>query len=258
MMTPSHVLVTGAAGAIGAALAEAFHARWPGARSTLVDVDEAGTRRVADRIGGDVDVRVWDLSEPERLASSVGELCDARGHIDLLVNCAGFMEVRSFATMPWDLGSRLLKVDFESPLRLMSLVVPTMAERRHGFVVNVASMAGLTPIRGCSFYGASKAGLAMASEIAHLELAPRGVHVVTVYPGPVRSALESRARTQYPGRSLAHLIPAGDPDVLARKVVAACERRRSRVVYPPVYDLVSRFPAIASGITRTFSPAPSD
>jgi short-subunit dehydrogenase len=257
-MTASHVLVTGAAGAIGAALAEAFARRHLGARTTLVDVDEAGTRRVADRLGGDVDVRIWDLSELERLPSLAGELTDARGPVDLLVNCAGFLEVRSFASMPWELGTRLLRVDLESPLRLMSLVVPSMVERGSGVVVNVASMAGLTPIRGCSYYGASKAGLAMASEIAHLELAPRGVHVVTVYPGPVRSALESKARRQYPGRSLARVIPAGDPDVLARKVVVACDRRRSRVVYPPVYDLVSRFPAIASGITRTFSPAPSD
>ena len=150
-----------------------------------------------------------------------------------------------------------MRVDMESPLRLMSLVVPSMTAAKRGTVVNVASMAGVTPLRGCAYYGAAKAGFAMASEIAHLELAQRGVHVVTVYPGPVRSALESRARGQFRQTTLARFAPAGDPAALAERVVAACERKRARVVYPPLYDLASRFPGIASGITRALSPMPA-
>ena len=68
----------------------------------------------------------------------------------------------------------------------MSLAVPGMRERGAGIVVNVASMAGLVPLRGASYYGAAKAGLAMASEIARIELARAACSVVTVYPGPVR------------------------------------------------------------------------
>ncbi len=253
-----HTLVTGAAGAIGAALAKAFRARRPELRLSLVDVDANGARRVAERLGGDVEIHTWDLSDPGRIAAHVDDVLSARGPVNLLVNCAGFMEVRSFAATSWELGARLLSVDLTSPLRLMSLLVPPMVSAGRGTVVNVTSMAGVTPLRGCAYYGAAKAGLAMASEIAHLELAPRGVHVVTVYPGPVRSALESRARSQYPSGSLARFAPAGDPAALARRVVRACQRRRARVVYPPLYDLASRFPGLASSITRALSPAAAD
>ncbi|HEY6463507.1 MAG TPA: SDR family NAD(P)-dependent oxidoreductase, partial [Polyangiaceae bacterium] len=123
---------------------------------------------------------------------------------------------------------------------------------------NVSSMAGVTPLRGCAYYGAAKAGLAMASEIARLELAPRGVHVLTVYPGPVRSRLEQRARAQAPDTRLARWLPTGDADALAARVVDACERRRARVVYPGLYELANRFPAIARRVTSAASPQPLD
>jgi short-subunit dehydrogenase len=253
-----HALITGAAGAIGAELARAFRARQPDLRLSLIDCDEAGARRVGDRLGGDVHVAAWDLAEPERLAPLVTELTQERGDVELLVNCAGIMEVRSFAKTSWDVGARLLRIDLESPLRLMSLCVPGMLARGRGTIVNVASLAGVTPLRGCAYYGAAKSALAMASDIARLELAPQGVHVLTVYPGPVRSELERKARAQYPRASLARYAPAGDPAALADHVVKACERRRARVMYPPLYALAGRFPGLASGITRALSPAATD
>ncbi len=254
----SHVLVTGAAGAIGAAIARAFRHEQPAARLSLVDVDAAGLEREALALGGDARGVVWDLASPAELPQRVQALLAARGPLDVLVNCAGIMEIRSLCATDWSLAQRLLDVDLVSPLRLMALVAPTMAARGQGVIVNVSSMAGVTPIRGCAYYGAAKAGLAMASEVAHLDLAPAGVHVVTVYPGPVRSGLERRARAQVPASRLARLIPTGDPEVLARRILAACRRRQARVVYPPLYDLASRFPVLAGAITRTFSPAPSD
>jgi short-subunit dehydrogenase len=253
-----HALITGAAGAIGAALAEVLRERYPALRLSLVDVDEEGARRTGERVGGDVAARRWDLAEPERLPALADELVATRGLVDLLVNCAGIMEVRSLAATPWELGERVLRVDLESPLRLMSLFARPMVEARRGTIVNVTSLAGVTPLRGCAFYGAAKAGLAMASEIARLELARQGVHVVTVYPGPIRSSLEKRARAQYGGASLARWLPAGAPRPLAERIVDACERRRPRVVYPPLYELASRFPGLASGLTRALSPAAAD
>ncbi len=125
-------------------------------------------------------------------------------------------------------------------------------------MINVSSMAGVTPLRGCAYYGAAKAGIAMASEIARLELAPHGVHVVTVYPGPVHSRLERRARGQARPTLLARWLPTGDPHELAERIVDACERRRARVVYPGLYELASRFPGLAGRVTRLASPSPLD
>jgi short-subunit dehydrogenase len=138
----------------------------------------------------------------------------------------------------------------------MSLATPAMIARGAGTIVNVSSMAGVTPLRGCAYYGAAKAGLAMASEIAALELAPRGVHVVTVYPGPVRSELERRARAQATQGVLTRLIPTGDAAPLAARVLDACERKRPRVFYPALYDVAGRVPGLAARFTRAMSPMP--
>ncbi len=133
-----------------------------------------------------------------------------------------------------------------------------MARRRAGTIVYVASMAGVTPLRGCAYYGAAKAGLAMASEIARLELLPLGVNVVTVYPGPVRSGLERRARAQATPTLMARFLPTGEPEPLARRIVEACEQRKARVIYPPIFDLASRFPTLTGRLTRSMSPRPLD
>lgn len=253
-----HVLVTGGAGAIGSAIARAFHARLPSAAISLVDVDVEGTRRAAAEIGEIARAVTWDLSKPDELPEAHHALAAERGPVDVLVNCAGIMEIRSLAVTPWSLAERLLAIDLLSPLRLMHLVLPRMVERRSGCIVNVSSMAGVTPLRGCAYYGAAKAGIAMASEIARLELARHGVDVITVYPGPVRSDLERRARAQAPDSIVARLLPTGDADSLARRIVDAWRSGRPRVVYPPFYDLASRFPALAGRVTRAVSPHPLD
>lgn len=253
-----HALVTGGAGAIGSALARAFHARLPTAAISLVDLDGEGARHVADGIGKVARAFSWDLSRPDDLPDAHHALVAERGPVDLLVNCAGIMEIRSLAVTQWSMAERLLSVDLVSPLRLMHLVVPGMVERRAGCVVNVSSMAGVTPLRGCAYYGAAKAGIAMASEIARLELARHGIDVITVYPGPVRSELERRARAQAPDSIVARLLPTGDAESLARRVVDAWHHGRPRVVYPPLYDLASRFPTLAGRLTRAVSPHPLD
>jgi short-subunit dehydrogenase len=168
------------------------------------------------------------------------------------------MELVSFAGTSWELGRALLDVDLVSPLRLMSLAVPSMKKRGRGAIVNVASLAGLVPIRGSSYYGAAKAGLAMASEIAHLELRASGVDVVSVYPGPVASELERRARAQVPATFVSRAIPTGDARGLAVAIVRAVHKRAARVIYPPVYQPAAEMLSIARRVTARFSPPPHD
>jgi short-subunit dehydrogenase len=249
-----HILVTGAAGAIGGALARALAARHPGARLTLVDL--APVDDLARELGPRAEPRRWDLARPDAIEAALTELVDARGPVDGLVSSAGVMDVGWFAGTGWRDAQRLLDIDLVSPLRLMNLIAPGMVERGRGAIVNLTSMAGRTPLRGCSYYGAAKAGLAMASEIAHLELADRGVAVVTVYPGPVSSALERRARAALAGGRLARLAPVGDAAVLARRVVAALDRGQPRVIYPGLYAAADRALGLTRWFTSRFSPEP--
>jgi short-subunit dehydrogenase len=230
-----HLFITGTSGAIGSAIVRALRVRHPRARLTLVDLNEEPSRSLAAELGGDAEVVRCDLAKSEDAHRALDEARGRFGSVFGLVNCAGFMEVRRFERIDWTRAETLLAVDLVTPLRLMHAVVPEMLVARRGFVVNVASMAGRVTLPGCAFYCAAKAGLSMASEVARAELAPRGVQVVTVYPGAVASALESKARDQY-GRSLmTRLVPTGKPGVLAQKIVAAIDARRARVVYPALY-----------------------
>ena len=252
----AHVLLTGAGGAIGSALARAIAKRDRTARLSLVDLSEARSASLVRELGGNARAYAWDLAKPDDLPARFDALVADRGEVDVLVNCAGIMEVQSLAKMPWELGARVMKIDFESPMRLMSLSVPSMIARKKGTIVNVTSMAGRTPLRGCTYYGGAKAGLTMASEIARMELEDKGVHVLTVLPGPVRSGLEAHARAAFPESAVTRFIPTGEAAPLARQIVRACEENRPRVVYPRFYDAAHRMPSLATRATELLSPHP--
>ena len=235
---PRHAVLTGAAGAIGGELSRVLVEKYSQLRLNLVDKDAAGLQARCRELGPQAVARPWDLSAPSTLPE-LWQQVQAGGPVDLLINCAGFMEIRSFQATPWELGERLINVDLISPLRLMQLAVVDMPAG--GRIVNISSMAGRVPMRGYSYYGAAKSGLGVASEIAAVDLDERGISVLTVYPGPVRSPLEARGRTQLRKSPIAEHAPTGNPAALARRIARALERGHKRLVYPTIYAVPDLF-----------------
>ncbi len=254
-MNLQHVAITGAAGAIGSAIARALRIAHPGAHLSLLDRDVGGMAALAAGLGNASTHHV-DLCAIDTLPAAIADLAQT-APIDGLVNCAGIMRVQGLASSDWDDAAALLAVDLLAPLRLMDLVVRGMVERRRGLIVNVSSMAGRVPLKGCAYYGASKAGLAMASEIARAELAPHGVQVLTVYPGPVRSALEQGARRGYGGGLLAQFAPTGDAADLARRIGVALAKNEPRVIYPRLYGVGWSAPNLSSWFSLSYGPPPA-
>jgi len=256
-IAPAHVAITGAAGAIGGAIAKAMRGLWPSVALELVDRDEAPMQRLALELGAATTrVHVADLTALDVLPALVDEL-SREAPLDGLVNCAGVMRVQQLGSWQWREAEALLAIDLLAPLRLQDLVVRGMIERGRGVIVNVASMAGRVPLRGCAYYGAAKAGLAMASEIARADLAGHGIRVVTVYPGPVRSALEQGARDAYGGGGwLGRVAPTGEPEELARKIVRAIERDEPRVIYPGAYGVGWTAPNLSAWLALSYGPPP--
>ncbi|HUS32742.1 MAG TPA: SDR family NAD(P)-dependent oxidoreductase [Kofleriaceae bacterium] len=285
---PGHVVITGAAGAIGSALARAMRAAWPDVELALVDRANGGgsshesssgewaTSGAAARIAAEVGGTAYgaDLADVDALPQLVARI-EENGPIDALVNCAGVMRVRDVSTWRWEDAHELIAIDLLAPLRLQDLVVRRMLKRRdehaggggdggsrdggrRGLIVNIASMAGRVPLKGCAYYGAAKAGLAMASEIARADLAGRGVQVVTVYPGPVKSALEAGARADYGGAGLVgRFAPTGDPSVLASKIMRAIDEGQPRVIYPGLYGVGWTAPNLSRWVALAFGPSPA-
>ncbi len=259
-MDPRHILITGAAGAIGGALAAAFRRRRPGARLTLVDRNAAGLRARAQEVGGDASAEPCDLTDIDGLPNWWADTTARRGDPDVLVNCAGTMEIISFPGTGWERGRKLIDINLTAPLRLMDLALPAMLREKRGWIVNVASMAGRVPIPGCSYYGGAKAGMGNASEIARLDLQPHGVDVVTVYPGPIFSGLESHARGQVRQGLVSRFLPTGKAEVLAERICGALERRDARVIYPDVYGAANHVAnlTVTSWLLGRISPQPHE
>lgn len=254
-MNPQHVLVTGAAGAIGRALARELRARWPAVKLALVDREVADLESIGREVNAS-SVHGLDLARIDALEAFVAEV-GATIPLDGLVNCAGVMWVGALPTMAWSRAETLFAIDLLAPLRLQSLVVASLAARRSpGFVINIASMAGKIPLRGCAYYGAAKAGLAMASEIARAELAPLGIQVLTVYPGPIRSPLEEAGRTALGGSWFGGAMRTGEPGDLGRAILAALVVNQPRLIYPVAQRLGFLAPLLSSWVALRFGPRP--
>ncbi|MFO0601015.1 MAG: SDR family NAD(P)-dependent oxidoreductase [Myxococcaceae bacterium] len=248
-----HVVITGASSGIGEALAREYFSRR--ASVTLV----ARRLELLQKLAKETDTRTHlvqaDLSQLDQVTSWVDEAEKTLGPIDVLINNAGVQIVRSFLDTPFEDGERLLDVDLVAPLKLSQFIARRMAVRRAGTLVDVSSMAAIAPTPGMAFYNAAKGGLAAMSEALRAELKPHGIHVVTVYPGPIKTPMEVAGRAALEKSWIADaLAPSGEPQVLARMVADAVEQKDERVIYPLMNALGRHFPALTRVVMDTFTP----
>jgi len=235
-----HVVVTGASSGIGEAIAREYLSR--GANVTLIARRRDRLDEIAKVAPDRTHVVQADLGNPEVAFSWLDDAEKAMGPIDVLVNNAGVQIVKGVLDTTWEEGERLLVLDLHTPLRLTQLVLKRMVPRKTGTIVDIASMAALGPTPGMFFYNAAKAGLAAASEGLRAEMKPHGIHIVTVYPGPVASDMESAGRAAYEETAATKYTPTGTADVLAKLIATAVTKKRARVMYPRLYALSRHFP----------------
>lgn len=251
-----HTLITGASSGIGAALARVLAAE--GHRLSLVARRESRLKALAEEVPGESVVLPFDLSELDSIPELVRRAEEASGPVDILVNNAGFQAVGRVAGLSVEAIEAMVTIDLRAPYRLSLAVIPGMVERGAGMIVDVSSLAGLAPMPGMSHYCGVKAGLAATSEALRAELKPLGVHVLTVYPGPVDTDMSRASVERYEGNPLKWGLPLGDPDTLARLIARAMKKRRDRLTYPRFYALARWFPGLTRWALDRFTPLPRD
>jgi short-subunit dehydrogenase len=221
------VFITGASSGIGLALAEAYLQR--GAAVGLVArrieaLDAFAARFVADHPDASISLYPADVRDAHALAAAAAQFVAAHGGIDVVIANAGISEGTLTGHGDLDTFRKVMDVNYFGMVATFEPFVAHMVGQKRGTLVGIASVAGVRGLPGSAAYSASKSAAAKYLEALRVEMRPKGVSVVTIAPGYVRS--EMTAGNTY---SMPFLM---DTDVFARKAVSAIERKVSYATFP--------------------------
>ncbi len=184
-MSQHIAIVTGAASGIGLAVAQALAAG--GAKLVMADINEAGGRPEADKIGAGF--FRCDLSRQQDCQELVDFTRQTYGPADILVNNAGIQHVSPIEDFPEEKWNFIISVMLTGPFLLTKYVWPGMKEKGWGRVININSVHGLVASPFKAAYISAKHGLTGLTKTAALEGGPLGITVNSICPAYVRTPL---------------------------------------------------------------------
>ncbi len=221
-------LVTGGGSGLGGATALALAEA--GAKVAVLDVNEAGARDIAGKIGG-IAIKC-DVTDPDGAAAAIKQARDKHGVPRVLVNCAGIGTAKRIlgrdGPMPLEEFDRVIRVNLIGSFNMMRLAAAEMAsaaplaDGERGVIVSTASVAAFEGQIGQAAYSASKGGIVALTMPAARELAQIGVRVLAIAPG-IFSTPMLRALPQEVQASLGASVPfpkrLGTPEEFAALVL---------------------------------------
>jgi len=220
-----HAVVTGAAEGIGRALVEVLGANQLAVTGIDVNVTRAAqTQHELMSCGLPVTFIHADLGEARDLARLTAELI-AGPPIDMLVNNAGINCVGAFARSDLTRQQMVLDVNLRAPLHLTAALLHAGKIAHGGTLVFVSSLSRYVSYPGAAVYAASKEALASYARSLTVALAPQGIHVLVVYPGPTRT--EHARRYSLDNRREERRMA---PEALAASIYRAMENRKCRLI----------------------------
>ncbi len=189
-----NALVTGGSSGLGRAFCEELGRRRAKVLITDVDIDGAHeTARRVESAGGEARAIEADVSSLERMREVADEASDYFGEVELLINNAGIGVGGRFAELDIEDWRKCIDVNLWGVIYGCHLFAPEMERRGRGYIVNVASAAGLLAAPEMSPYNVTKAGVVSLSETLHAEIGPKGVHVTALCPTFFRTRIMDTA-----------------------------------------------------------------
>ena len=196
--TPQVALITGCSSGIGEAAAIRLHETgalvYATARriDTLVGLEARGIRTLS-----------LDVTDEASMAAAVAAVEEQHGSIDILVNNAGYGLYGPVEQVSLEDVRRQFETNVFGLSRLIQLVLPGMRRAGGGRILNVSSMGGRTTLPGGAFYHASKYAVEALSDLLRIEVAPFGIDVVLIEPGPVKTPWNETALSSVPTAAVA-------------------------------------------------------
>ena len=180
-------IITGGISGIGLGVVERF--RKEGAEVVVWDIDEAGLERTQAEHGLALAQRV-DVADEASVAAAVKELSDKLGRADILINSAGIagaqLDLPDYPLSDWN---RCIAVNLTGTFLACKHVIPLMAQRNYGRVVNLASMAGRDGTARAPAYSAAKAGIVGLTKSLAREFAPTEIRGNCIAPAAIETKL---------------------------------------------------------------------
>jgi short-subunit dehydrogenase len=197
-----------------------------------------------------------DVTDAGQVAEAVRRAEEKFGRIDVLVNNAGIGYFGSVEESDLDEARKMIEINFWGLTQMTRAVLPGMRKRRSGTIVNISSVGGIIAFPALSFYNASKFAVEALSEALSQEVAPLGLKVLLVEPGPFRTDWAGRSANEAPhtisdydetSKARTDMIrnysgkQPGDPKRAAAAIVKAVEAE-----HPPLRLLLGKA-ALAAG-----------
>jgi NAD(P)-dependent dehydrogenase (short-subunit alcohol dehydrogenase family) len=225
------VAITGGARGIGLATAKQLAAG--GAKVAIGDLDAELVASAATEAGNGIVATASDVTDADSFRAFLDFAERELGQIDVLINNAGIMPIGPYLEESDATARRVLEINAGGVLLGMKLALPAMLARGSGQIVNMASVAGRSPVPGGLTYAASKAAIVSATESARVEYAGRGVSFTCVMPSFTATDLIA-------GTKGVRFIANITPEAVAKAIVKAIGSQKKDVFVPGSVGVVIR------------------
>ena len=211
--------VVGGSSGIGAAVARELRSR-----GALVAISARRHAELDEVSAGSMLVVAADVTDAASLTAAADRIRDELGPIDLAVLSAGYWQQMNADDWDTETFDRHVQVNLIGMSNAIGAVLPQMLAGRSGVIAGISSVAGYRGLAGSEAYGATKAGQINLLESLRIHVARRGVRVITICPGFVRTELT--ANNDFP---MPFMI---DADTSGRAICDGLERDRTEIVFP--------------------------